>query len=169
MSVPPVLPKPSELVEARSASTLDVALVRGIAWTGGVKWMSQVASWGSTLIVARLLSPEDYGLVGMATVYLGLVTMLSEFGIGAAVVRLRTLTHDQIAQINTLSVAFGLSAFALSWIAAGPLAAFFDAPQLQGVVLAMSATFIITSFRTVPYLLLRRDLTFKRLAFVDDI
>ncbi|MBA3557832.1 MAG: lipopolysaccharide biosynthesis protein [Gemmatimonadaceae bacterium] len=169
MTLPPVAPEPSPPIEPALSNKLDGALVRGIAWTGGVKWLSQVASWGSTLIVARLLTPEDYGLVGMASVYLGLVTMLSAFGIGAAVVRLRTLTEDQIAQINTLSVAFGLAAFVISCIAAGPLAVFFDAPQLRAVVLAMSATFVITSFKTVPQSLLQRDLLFKRLAFVDGV
>jgi len=169
MSVPPVIPEPSTVTEAGSASKLDGALLRGMAWTGGVNWLTQVASWGSTMIVARLLSPEDYGLVGMAGVFLGLVTMLSEFGIGAAVVQLRTLTHEQIAQVNTLSVAFGVCAFTLSCIAAAPLAAFFNAPQLRWVVVAMSTAFVITSFRTVPQSLLQRDLRFKRLAFVDGI
>ena len=57
---------------------LDRHVVRGLAWTGGIKWGSQLVAWASTLVVARLLHPEDYGIVGMATVYLGLVTLISE-------------------------------------------------------------------------------------------
>jgi hypothetical protein len=49
-------------------ATLDRSLVRGVAWTGAIKWVTQIAAWVSTLAVARLLSPEDYGLVGMAAV-----------------------------------------------------------------------------------------------------
>src|SRR5215204_5408284 len=63
-------------------ATLDRSLIRGVAWTGAIKWVTQIAAWVSTLAVARLLSPDDYGLVGMAAVYLGLLTMLSEAGLG---------------------------------------------------------------------------------------
>src|SRR5215831_19933576 len=52
------------------SGALDGKLVQGIAWTGGVKWSTQIVAWAATLFVARVLSPDDYGLVGMATVYL---------------------------------------------------------------------------------------------------
>src|SRR2546426_9614552 len=48
-------------VEAR---TLDRSLLRGVAWTAGAKWASQALTWASWGIVARLLTPEDHGLVG---------------------------------------------------------------------------------------------------------
>src|SRR3989442_14932225 len=66
------------------ARALDRSLMRGVAWTAAGKWSSQALGWASWLIVARLLTPEDYGLVGMAAIYLGLVTLLSEFGLGTA-------------------------------------------------------------------------------------
>src|SRR5271166_2395619 len=100
---------------------LDRHLVRGLAWTGGVKWGSQVVTWASTLIVARLLRPEDYGIVGMAAVYLGLITLISEFGVGTAVVTLRELTADQTAQLNSLSLMLGLGGFLVSCAVAFPL------------------------------------------------
>src|SRR5215471_2234664 len=89
--------------------TLDGKLIHGLAWTGGVKWSTQIVAWAATLFVARVLSPDDYGLVGMATVYLGLITMLSEFGIGTTVLTLRDLTSGEIAQLNGFSVLLGLA------------------------------------------------------------
>lgn len=151
-------------VEARA---LDRSLVRGIAWTAAAKWSSQVLSWGSWLIVARLLSPEDYGLVGMAAIYLGLVTLLSEFGLGTAVLAIRELSFGQINQLNGLAVLLGLGGWLASCAVALPLGHFFHAPQLPLVVVAMSATFVITSFKTVPLALLQRDLRFKALALID--
>ena len=84
-------------VTARSAVVadlheLDRSLLHGIAWTSGAKWVGQLVAWASTLIVARLLTPEDYGLVGMASIYLGLITLVSDFGLGSAVITLRDLT-----------------------------------------------------------------------------
>jgi PST family polysaccharide transporter len=146
---------------------LDRSLVHGIAWTSGAKWASQLLSWASTLIVARLLTPGDFGLVGMASVFLGLVTMLSEFGLGSAIVALRDLSDEQMAQLNTLSVAMGVASFALSCAAAVPLGHFFAAPELPAVVVVTGAGFIVTAFRIVPSAMLQRDLKFKALAAVE--
>jgi hypothetical protein len=62
------------------AAGLDRSLLRGIAWTGGAKWATQLLGWSSTLLVANLLGPDPYGLIGMASVFLGLVSTLTEFG-----------------------------------------------------------------------------------------
>ena len=132
------------------AASLDRSLVRGVAWTGAIKWVTQIAAWVSTLAVARLLSPEDYGLVGMAAVYLGLLTMLSEAGLGTTVIAMRDLRGNRLGQMHSLSVIVGVVGFGVSWLVAGPLAAFFNAPALRWVVIALSANFIIMSLRTVP-------------------
>jgi len=151
-------------VEARA---LDLSLVRGVAWTAAAKWASQTLGWASWLIVARLLSPEDYGLVGMAAIYLGLITLLSEFGLGTAVLAIRELRDEQINQLNGLAVLSGLASLLASSAMAIPLGRFFHAPQLPMVVVAMSTTFVVTSFKSVPLALLQRDLRFKALALID--
>ena len=161
---------PPTAAPARASSeSLDGSLVRGLAWTSGAKWGSQVLSWASTLIVARLLTPQDYGLVGMASIYLGLVTMLSEFGLGTTVMALRDLTEEQVAQLHGFALLFGLGSFALSCLMAWPLGAFFHSAELPPVVVVMSVTFIITSFRIVPSALLRRELRFRDLAVIDTV
>lgn len=151
-------------VESRA---LDRQLVRGVAWTAAAKWAAQALSWTSWLIVARLLSPEDYGLVGMATIYLGLITLLSEFGLGTAVLAIRDLSREQISQLNGLAVLLGLASLLASCAMAIPLGRFFHAPELPLVVVAMSATFVIASFKTVPFALLQRELRFEALAWID--
>jgi len=139
----------------------------GIAWTAGSKWSSQILSWVCTLIVARILGPADFGLIGMATVYLGLVTLFTQFGLSTAVITLRDLDENQVAQINTVAVLFGIAGFVLSSALSSPLAAFFKAPNLRWVIVAMSAGFVIGSFRTVPAALLQEDMQFKVLALIE--
>src|SRR4029079_13488781 len=136
--------------ERLDRAALDRSLVRGVAWTGAIKWVTQIAAWLSTLAVARLLSPEDYGLVGMAAVYLGLLTMLSEAGLGTTIIAMRDLRGKQLAQLHSIASLMGIAGFLVSCVVAGPLAAFFTAPLLQGVVIALSANFVIISLRTVP-------------------
>ncbi len=145
---------------------LDRSLVQSIAWTGAARWIAQLLTWAITLGVARILTPEDYGLVGMAALYWGLVAMLNEFGLGASVVILRDLTKQQIAQVNGLAVAFGVLCFALSCASAYPLGMFFEAREVPTILIVLSSTFIITSFGAIPLGLLEKRLEYRRLAII---
>jgi O-antigen/teichoic acid export membrane protein len=168
----PVLGSP--VVPPESTSTpdlrnLDKILVRGVAWTAAAKWLTQLFTWGTTVVVARLLLPSDYGLVGMAAIYINLFTLFSEFGIGTAVVTLQDLTDDQVSQLNTLSLFVGFIGFLASVAAAIPLGKFFHAPNLPLVVGVLSGGFIVSSIRTVPYSLLQKELRFKLLAVIEGM
>jgi teichuronic acid exporter len=148
----------------RSQSRLDASLVRGIAWTSAMKWLSQALTWLCTIAVARLLTPADYGVVGMAALYLQLITVVNELGLGAAVVTKHALTDHQIAQINSLSVLLGAAGFIVACGLAVPVSIFFGVPELRWVVLVMSLSCIVTAVRAVPSALLERELQFRTLA-----
>jgi len=150
-----------------STESLDRILARGVAWTAAAKWSSQVLTWVSTIIIARLLAPSDFGLVGMAAIYLGLVTLVSEFGVGTTVLTLRELTGVQIAQLNSISLLVGIASFSISCAIAVPLGHFFRNPRLPAVVIVMSTTFIILAFRSVPYGLLQKEMRFKLLSALE--
>lgn len=147
----------------------NVSFAHAVAWTAVAKWSGQAVSWALTIVVVRLLSANDYGLVAMATVYLGLVAILNEFGIGMGVVANRELDDDQIAQLNTIGVAVGVLAFAVSCLAAVPLGVFFRAPDLPAVVVVTSTAFPVTALRTVPVALLQRSLRLRRLAAAEGV
>jgi len=155
--------------EAGSQQRLDDALVGGVAWTASVKWISQVFTWGMTLIIARLLQPSDYGLIGMAAIYLFFVQLLSEFGLGTAVITMQNLNDDQLSQLNSVSLLTGLSGFAVSGILAIPIANFFRAPRLRLVITVMSLAFLISAFSVVPNALLRKEMRFKILAIIEGL
>jgi len=158
----------AEILPTKAESQrLDISLVRGIAWTGAAKWSSQVLAWASTLVVARILAPGDYGLVSMATIYLGVLTVVSEFGLGSAVVTLRDLTEEQIAQLNGLSVYLGLLGLGISCVVAIPLGRFFESPDLPRVIVVMSLGFVVKSFQSIPSSLLQKELRFKLLSVIE--
>lgn len=166
-------------VEARTESVPHMAKVtekndrrtprifHAVAWTGSAMWAVQLVNWAYIVILARILSPSDYGLIGMASVPLGFSIVASECGIGNAVVMMLELTEDQISQLNTLAVVCGIFLFAISCLAAYPLGIFFRAPDLPMVVMVMSLALVITSFKIVPDGLLQRDLRFKLLAQIQ--
>ncbi len=142
-------------------------LARAIAWTGAGKCVSQLFAWTSTLVVVRFLSPGEFGLLGLAVTYLGLVELISEFGIGTAIVALRDLTAKQISQLNTAAVVLGIAGTALSCFCAFPLASFFHAPELRALIPLMASTFLIAAFKSVPYALLQKDLRFGLISRID--
>lgn len=149
-------------------AVMDKHLLGGLAWTAGAKWASQILTWLCLLVVARLLEPRDFGVVGVAGVYLGLVAVFSEFGFGSAVVTLRSLTVNDIAQINTFSVMSGAVGFLVSCALALPMGRFFRSPELPAVIVVMSTSFLILGFKTVPSSVLQKDFRFKRLSLIDS-
>jgi PST family polysaccharide transporter len=155
--------------QTRDQKKLDKALLSGVAWTAGVKWISQALTWGITVIVARLLQPSDYGLIGMATIYLYFVQQFSEFALGTAVVTMQDLTDDQISQLNSVSLLTGLVGFAISAALAVPVSRFYHAPQLRLVIIVMSTAFLISAFSIVPNALLRKEMRFKTLAVIEGL
>ncbi len=160
-------PKTAPHAAAERQRSLRLSFVRGIAWTGAAKWSAQLLTWISTIVVARFLSPEDYGLVQLALVFLGLVAMFNEFGIGAAVVTLRDLSREQLSHLNSLAVLLGAGSILLCWLAAVPLGKFYGEADLSLAVAVLSTSFVVTSLRNVPQSLLQKELRFKLLGFIE--
>lgn len=154
-------------VSIAAEAGLDRSLARGIAWQGSVKWIVQLVTWGTTIVVARILSPEDYGLLAMGYVLLAFIALLSESGIGATIVTVRDITAEQIAQINGGAVLLGLASFTAACLAAVPVGWFYHSAALPPIIIAMSFTLVISAFRVVPGALLQRDFRFPRLAVLD--
>lgn len=164
-------PDPPTAVEAPSARSrgLDRSLIHSIAWTGIGRWITQIISWIATPIVARLLSPSDYGVASMAMVFIGLVQLVNQFGLGAAIIQQRDLTEDQIARIGGLSVLIGTFFVGFS-LAVSPFAArSLGNPEAGPVIAVLSVTFLTTAIQSLPRALLTRDLKFRRLAVMDGI
>lgn len=159
---------PAELPSQTVASTrMDRSLAHSLAWRAGADWFSQILSWASFLIVVRLLSPADFGIVGMAMVLWVYLRYLGEFGIPQTIVTLRDLTDDQLAQLNSVALLLGLGCFGLSVLLAYPLAAFFKTPQLALVVVATCAGLVPLGFRAVSEGLLNRHMRFRTLSLLD--
>jgi PST family polysaccharide transporter len=159
----------SPTAPVESTSSMDHVLLRAIAWTGAGKWATQLLTWASTIVAARLLSPSDYGVMGMATMYLGFINLVSEFGLGQSVITLRFLSGQQIAQINSISLLLGCGFFLFSSVTATFVGHFFHSPQLPAVIMVMGIGFLISGFQVVPDALLQRDLKFKRIASFDTV
>jgi len=118
------------------------------------------------IILARLLMPEDFGILAMATMVTGLAGVFRELGLGQALVQRRELepTHTTSAFWGTLIMGTGMCGLVLA--AAPYVGAYFEEPRMVPVLQVISLTFLISPFGAVPRALLQRELDFKRLFFV---
>jgi len=142
-------------------------MLNSVVWTGAATWATQLITWAYMIVLARMLTPADFGLIGMANLLLEILTVASQFGVSAAIVMLRDLTQDQISQLNTVALMSSAALFAISCAAAYPLGRFFRAPALPVVVMVLSAGLLILSFRIVPDGLLQRECRYKLLAKIQ--
>jgi PST family polysaccharide transporter len=166
---PSSVPAPPSVPGPPLTEGLDRSLITGIAWTGGVKWFAQILSWIATLIIARILTLGDYGIANMAATYIGLVQLVSDFGLSAAVVQQRDLSDDDIARLGGTSVLLGVFFSVLSAVLANAIAAFFEEPALRDATLVLSITFALAGLQVLPRSLLARDLRFAALAWVEGL
>jgi teichuronic acid exporter len=157
-----------ELVSSTQArSARDKALMRGLAWTGAVKWIAQALSWISTLVVAHLLSPDDYGIASATMLFVTLVQLVNEFGLGAAVISKRNLSEVQLGKLATFSLALGAVFCVVANAGANAVAGFYHKPEVAAVVRLVSITFVTSGIVVVPRALLTRELRYATLAAID--
>ena len=73
-------------VASPAPQRLSGGFVSGMLWVGGSKWLTQLISWPITIVTARLLAPSDYAYLALVTIFTRLATLLTEAGIGTAIV-----------------------------------------------------------------------------------
>jgi O-antigen/teichoic acid export membrane protein len=126
-----------------------------------------VVRFAGIVVLARLLSPHDYGLIGMVTVVVGFAEMFKDGGLSMATVQKEQISHEQISTLFWLnfliSAALGLCIFASS-----PLVSrFYGKPELTAITAALSATFLISGLTLQHQALLQRHMRFGALAIVQ--
>lgn len=144
-------------------------VLSGLAWLGSAQLVGQVVSWASTIFVIRLLSPEDYGLMAIATLCVSLVLILSDLGVGAALIQAESLDKRDLEAIQGFVLAFNVAGFAATLLAAPIVAGFFEEPDLVPIMRVVSLGFLLLAAYIVPQSRLVRDMRFQVKAKVDLI
>jgi O-antigen/teichoic acid export membrane protein len=144
-------------------------LIRGMAWMAALRWTAQVVSWSATVIVARLLTPGDYGLAGMALLYGTLAAMAIDCGLPTVIISYGTLRDDVTRQINTTALLLGSAGALLTVVAAPVAAAFFEQPQLVPLLRLVAISLLCDSARVIPVAVLSKALRYREVATIDMI
>jgi len=121
----------------------------------------------SIMVLARLLTPEDFGLVAMVTTITGFLRIFNDAGLSTATVQREGITHAQVSNLFWTNVALGGMASLILAVSAPAVAWFYREPRLVGVSLALCVTFLLTSSAVQPWAILKRQMRFKLIAFVQ--
>jgi O-antigen/teichoic acid export membrane protein len=160
-----------ELLNPLSTDHLHTDL-RGRSVRGGVL---NVASQGAqfliqsiaTVVLARLLTPADFGLVAMVSTVTGLGQAFADLGLSEATIQRKEISHDQVSALFWINVAIGLGLMLVTVTLAPVLARFYREPRLVNITLLVSLTFLIGGLRVQPDAILKRQMRFSSLAIRD--
>jgi O-antigen/teichoic acid export membrane protein len=141
--------------------------IRGGAARMGAQVASLVLRAGALVVLARLLDPKDFGLVGMAAAYTGLLNWFRDFGLSTAAVQRSDITRDQHSTLFWINVLFG-ALLALVTLAAAPaIAAFYHEPRLVWVSAVLGMAFLFNAMGIQHSALLQREMRFTALAAIS--
>ena len=126
-----------------------------------------VLSLGATMVLARLLTPSDFGLVAMVTAVTALASQFKDLGLSQATIQRSTITHNQVSTLFWINTTLGL-ALTLITVAAAPLLAwYYGDPRLVPITLALAGTFLLSGLAVQHQALLRRQMRFGVLTAID--
>lgn len=155
---------------SENAETSGTGTGMGAAVRSSVRWnaVSLLGRQGlraiTSLVIAGIVGQENYGIIGLATLYVGFVILFVQFGFGTALVQRRELHPGHIGAATWLSIAAGVGFAAVTLVAAPAVADFFATDELTAVLRVLSILVIIKALGTVPSSLLMRDMRFGPLA-----
>ena len=141
--------------------------VRGGAVTFAAQVFKFVFSTVATIVLARLLTPEDYGLIGMVAILINFVGMFQYLGLSTATVKWADLSHKQVSTLFWVNIALSV-AIALVTIGSGPLLAwFYKEPRLVGITIGYGITILFTGLAIQHEAILTRQMRFSAIAIVE--
>jgi O-antigen/teichoic acid export membrane protein len=124
---------------------------------------------GSLMVLARLLGPKDFGLVGMVTAFTGVLALFRDFGLSSAAIQRTTVTEEQLSTLFWINILIG-GVLALLAIAMAPaIAVFYHEPRLFMVTVVLAAGFLFNAAGVQHGALLQRQMRFTALATINTI
>jgi O-antigen/teichoic acid export membrane protein len=124
---------------------------------------------GSLMVLARLLGPKDFGLVGMVTAFTGVLTLFRDFGLSSAAVQRTTVTDEQISTLFWINLLVGVLLGLVAVAMAPALAAFYHEPRLFGVTAVLALGFLFNAAGVQHSVLLQRQMRFTTLAVIGVV
>ena len=141
----------------------------GLGWSGAARLLGQLLQFAVAVILARLLSPKEYGLLGMVLVFTGFANSLVDMGLGASIIQKDSLSARHLNSVFWLNLVTGILLTGVFVVAAPFVARFYAEPQLRLLTTVTAITFILGSLNVVQNALLDKLLNFRTKFWIEIV
>lgn len=142
-------------------SNLKQQAVSGIIWTFSQQFSVQLINFGVQIILARLLMPDDFGLIAMLMVFVSIGQSLMDGGMTSSLIRMKDPKQVDFSTVFVTNLGVSIIIYALVFTAAPFIADFYDQELLKDILRVFALTFVIRSFVAVHIAKLTKEMNFK--------
>ena len=139
-------------------------IISGVLWNSVSKYSGILISIIISAILARLVSPEEFGIIAIATVFVNFISMFTDMGIGAAVVQNNTLTSYDYDNFFTISLYLGILLTAISFLISSYYAQLYNNLELEPIIKILSISLFFNCLNILPNSLMLKGKRFKQIA-----
>ena len=142
------------------ATNMTTKVVKGAFWAFMEKICTQLVGFFITIVLARLLSPADYGVVAIISIFIAVANVLADSGLGGALIQRKNATDIDFNSVFYASVVLSLALYGILFISAPYIARFYDNPELVSILRVLAVTVIFNSINSVQNATLSKELKF---------
>jgi len=147
--------------------SLKARTTRGLFWSFLDSFGVYIVKFGFSVVIARTLSPDDYGLMGMILIFIAMGQVIMQSGFSAALVQKKDTDANDLSTAFWFNVIAGVTVWVILFFSAGAIAEFFDRPILVTVTRVASLGIILNSLSSVHVAILTRELNFRRQTWIN--
>lgn len=143
-------------------ANLKSKTLSSLAWKFAERCGAQGIQFVVSIILARLLTPADYGLIGLITVFLAIAMVFAQSGLGQALVQHKEIDHEEFSTVFYFSMVFSIVLYLILFLCAPLIAGFYNEPKLTAIVRVLGTTVIIGAVNSVQQAYVQKTMQFKR-------
>lgn len=148
-------------------STTKQKAINGVVWSSVQRFGVMTITFVSNVILARLLTPDDYGCIGMLMIFIALSASFIDGGFGSALIQKKEPTNEDYSTIFYWNIFLSLVLYGVLYVFAPLIASFYRIPQLSEVLRALGVVLFFNAVSIIQQNQLRKKLLFKKLALVN--
>lgn len=141
----------------------------GMIWTAVQKYFTMIIGFISGIILARLLTPEDYGAIGMLAIFMSLAEVFIDAGFGSALIQKKNPTQADYSTVFYFNIGMSLVLYLVLFFSAPAIARFYRMPILTDVLRVQGLILFIYAFNIIQRNQIRKNLRFKKLSTITII
>lgn len=146
--------------------SLKKQALSGMMWTYIQQFGGQFVTFIVSIILARILLPQEFGLIGMLSIFIGIGTALFEGGLTSSLIRTKELVQEDYSTVFFFNIAASLGIYVVLFFVAPYISEFYSQPRLTIITRVYGVTFMISGLSTVQNTILTRELNFKKQAII---